>query len=58
MPEWILILTITSGAPAIDHIEGFASKEQCESAGRAWADLPMKLGSKAVYICVERGSKR
>lgn len=58
MPEWILILTITYNAPIIDHIEGFPSKEQCESAGRAWADLPMKLGSKGAYVCVERGPKR
>ena len=60
--EWILILTLLTGqgqSSSIEHVVGFASRAQCDAAGKAWVNSiwppEPRLYEPAKSICVFRG---
>ena len=59
-PTWILILTMmgASGAGvAIEHIHGFASKQECDVAARKWKDGFDESLTPRAAVCVEQSGK-
>jgi hypothetical protein len=60
--EWILILTLLTDrgqSSSIEQVPGFASRAQCEAAGKAWVNSvwPPEPGlyAPAKSVCVFRG---
>lgn len=59
MESWVLIISlamggITSGAVALDHIPGFASKDECEKAGEQWKATMDRVNGVVSPICVKQ----
>jgi hypothetical protein len=56
---WVLILTIlTTEAPAVASVPGFASEAVCHVAGEAWkrGALETRKTSHAYFLCVKPGA--
>jgi hypothetical protein len=60
--EWILILTLLTDqgrSTSIEQVTGFASRAQCEAAGKTWVNAVWpsepRLYSPAKSVCLFRG---
>lgn len=59
MESWVLIISLAmgglgSGAVALDHIPGFASKDECEKAGEQWKAAMERVNGVVSPICVKQ----